>query len=299
MKWGPLVQGELRDPHLIQKAIEQYHVEAVLHFASYAYVGESVENPRKYMRCNVLNGLNLLDAMLATGVRNIIFSSSCATYGIPQRIPIGEDLPQLPVNPYGESKLYMERALQWYGEAYGIRWVALRYFNAAGADPEGQIGEEHTPETHLIPLLIRAALGQGAPVRVFGSDYPTPDGTAIRDYIHVTDLAEAHVLALDYLASGGPSLGLNLGTGKGHSVKEVIDSVERVSGRKVPRQEAPRRPGDPPVLVADASRARQVLTWKPLWEELDAIVSTALEWHRKSIGKAQGEAGSSGAGPKG
>ncbi len=291
VKWGPLVEGDLCEPKMIQKAMEQHSVEAVLHFASYAYVGESVENPRKYMRSNVLNALNVLDAMVAAGVRNIIFSSSCATYGIPTRTPISEDFLQAPVNPYGESKLYIEKALKWYGEAYGIRWVALRYFNAAGADPEGEIGEEHSPETHLIPLVIRAALGKGEPVRVFGTDYPTPDGTAIRDYIHVVDLAEAHVLALDYLRSNGPSLGLNLGTGKGHSVKEVIESVERVSGREVPRQEAPRRAGDPPVLVADASKARDILGWRPLWTELDDIVSTALKWHQSSLGKAKEHTG--------
>jgi len=291
VKWGPLVEGDLCEPQMIQKVMEQNSVEAVLHFASYAYVGESVENPRKYMRSNVLNALNLLDAMVAAGVRNIIFSSSCATYGIPTRTPISEDFLQVPVNPYGESKLYIEKALKWYGEAYGIRWVALRYFNAAGADPEGEIGEEHFPETHLIPLVIRAALGKGEPVRVFGTDYPTPDGTAIRDYIHVVDLAEAHVLALDYLCSNGLSLGLNLGTGKGHSVKEVIESVERVSGREVPRQEAPRRAGDPPVLVADASKARDILGWRPLWTELDDIVNTALKWHQSSLGKAKEHTG--------
>ncbi|MEJ5375783.1 MAG: UDP-glucose 4-epimerase GalE [bacterium] len=282
VKWGPLVQGDLCDANQIHTAIERYGIQAVLHFASYAYVGESVENPRKYMRYNVLNGLNVLDAMVRTGVKDIIFSSTCATYGIPESIPISEDLPQMPVNPYGESKLYMEKALQWYGRAYGIRWVALRYFNAAGADPEGEIGEDHTPETHLIPLVIRAALGKGEPVQVFGTDYQTPDGTAIRDYIHVMDLAEAHILALEHLRSGGPSLGLNLGTGKGHSVKEVIESVERVSGKRVPRMNAPRRAGDPPVLVADASRAREILGWKPQWVELDKIVDTALRWHQRS-----------------
>lgn len=291
VKWGPLVEGDLCDAQMIQKVMEQYSVEAVLHFASYAYVGESVQNPRKYMRSNVLNALNVLDAMVAAGVNNIIFSSTCATYGIPTRTPIREDFLQMPVNPYGESKLYIEKALKWYGEAYGIRWVALRYFNAAGADPEGEIGEEHFPETHLIPLVIRAALGKGEPVQVFGTDYPTPDGTAIRDYIHVSDLAEAHVLALDYLRLNGPSLGLNLGTGKGHSVKEVIESVERVSGREVPRQDAPRRAGDPPVLVADASKAKEILGWRPLWVELDDIVKTALKWHQSSLGKDKGHTG--------
>jgi UDP-arabinose 4-epimerase len=291
VKWGPLVQGDLSDSALIQQVMKEYAVRAVLHFASYAYVGESVENPRKYMRCNVLNGLNLLDAMVAAGVKDMIFSSSCATYGIPSKVPIGEALPQVPVNPYGESKLYMERALQWYGKAYGIRWVALRYFNAAGADPEAEIGEQHDPETHLIPLVIQAALGKGQPVKVFGTDYPTPDGTAIRDYIHVEDLADAHVLALLYLSSGGQSLGLNLGTGQGHSVREVIESVERVSGLSVPRHDAPRRAGDPPVLVADASRARELLGWEPRWVELDKIVETALRWHQgRSAQSAQGRA---------
>lgn len=279
VQWGPLVEGDLADGVFVRSVLKEHRIQAVLHFAAYAYVGESVENPRKYMRCNVLNGLNLLDAMVEVGVREIIFSSTCATYGIPDKMPMTEDLPQHPVNPYGESKLFIERALDWYGRAYGIRWVALRYFNAAGADPDAEIGEEHSPETHLIPLVIRAALGKSPHVSVFGTDYPTPDGTAIRDYIHVTDLAEAHVLALRYLQSGGPSLGLNLGTGEGHSVREVIRAVELACRQPVPVRDAPRRPGDPPALVADASKARQVLGWRPRWVELDGIVETALRWH--------------------
>ncbi|MGQ9858046.1 MAG: UDP-glucose 4-epimerase GalE [Thermodesulfobacteriota bacterium] len=279
VRWGPLVVGDLGDPDLLKTVIQDYRIQAVLHFAAYAYVGESVENPRKYMRFNVINALNLLDAMVEMGVRDIIFSSTCATYGIPDKVPMSEEMPQRPVNPYGESKLFIERALDWYGKAYGIRWVALRYFNAAGADPHGEIGEEHCPETHLIPLVIQAALGRSKHVSVFGTDYPTQDGTAVRDYVHVQDLAEAHVLAMRYLQSGGSSLGLNLGTGQGHSVRQVIKAVEMVSGRTVPVRDEARRPGDPPALVADPSKATRLLGWRAKFASLEDIVETALRWH--------------------
>ena len=279
VRWGPLVVGDLADRGLLQAVLREYRVEAVVHFAAYAYVPESVSNPRKYFRNNVANTLNLLEAMLDNGVRHIVFSSSCASYGLPESVPIREDHPQRPVNPYGESKLFVERVLDSYGQAYGLSWMSLRYFNAAAADPEGEIGEQHEPETHLIPLVIQAALGKRPFVEIYGTDYPTPDGTAVRDYIHVTDLAEAHVLALRYLANGGGSLALNLGTGKGHSVREVVQAVERVSERRVPVRETGRRAGDPPALVADASRASQVLGWRPRYPELDSIVEAAWRWH--------------------
>lgn len=279
VRWGALVEADLGDRAAVRAALEGYGVRAVIHFAAWAYVGESMRDPAGYFRNNVVHSLELLDAMRDAGVDVIVFSSSCATYGLPEVLPIPEDHPQRPVSPYGESKLVVERALQWYGQAYGLRWLALRYFNAAGADPEGELGEVHDPETHLIPRAILAALGQAGPLQVYGTDYPTPDGTAIRDYVHVADLAEAHVLGLRYLLDGGESTALNLGTGCGHSVREVVAAVERVGGRPVPLREAPRRPGDPPALVADARRARQVLGWQPRYSDLDAIVETAWRWH--------------------
>jgi UDP-glucose-4-epimerase GalE len=244
-------------------------------------VGESVQKPRKYYWNNVVNTLHLLDAMLEGGVQRIVFSSSAATYGNPQKVPIPEDHPKQPVNPYGETKLAMERALQWYGNAYGLKWVALRYFNAAGADPDGELGESHDPEAHLIPLTLQAALGQRPHVEIYGTDYPTPDGTAIRDYIHVTDLADAHVRALEYLANGGESRALNLGTGHGYSVREVINAAGKISPHPVPFREGPRRAGDPPVLVADPRHAGTVLGWKPQHSELETIIRDAWNWHSK------------------
>ena len=277
VKWGPFVEGDLADGALIKDVLEQYAVTAVVHFAAYAYVGESVVHPRKYFRNNVAGTLNLLDAMLDTGVRDIVFSSTCATYGVPRNVPIGEDHPQAPVNPYGETKLAIERALHWYQRAYPIRFAALRYFNAAGADPDGEIGEDHDPETHLIPLAIEAAVGTGE-LSIFGTDYPTPDGTAIRDYIHVADLADAHVRALAKLRDGTKALRLNLGTGEGHSVRAVVAAVAKVTGRPVRSREVGRRAGDPPALVADARQAGEVLGWKPRYPELDVIVEHAVRW---------------------
>jgi UDP-arabinose 4-epimerase len=279
VKWGPLVEGDLARPDQIERALVEHRITAVIHFAAYAYVGESMTDPGKYFRNNVSGTINLLDAMVKAGVRDIVFSSTCATYGEPVAVPIGEEHPQAPVNPYGESKLAVERILHWYGQAHGLRYAALRYFNAAGADPDGELGEEHAPETHLIPLAITAALGSGNTLQMFGTDYPTPDGTAVRDYIHVADLADAHVKALAALAKGTPSLRLNLGTGRGHSVREVIAAVERVSGRKVPVREAGRRAGDPPALVADARRAQAELAWTPKYPEIDVIVEHAYRWH--------------------
>jgi UDP-arabinose 4-epimerase len=280
VKWGPFVEGDLADQALLRKTLHDYEIDAVMHFAAYAYVGESMEDPGKYFRNNVTNTINLLDAMVETGVGRIVFSSTCATYGVPSEVPIGEDHPQQPINPYGESKLFIERALRWYGEAHGVRAYALRYFNAAGADPDGEIGEDHDPETHLIPLVIQAALGQRDNVKIFGTDYETPDGSAVRDYIHVTDLAEAHVLAIARLLEGGDSRYLNLGTGTGHSVKNVVSAVERISGLPVNAIEAPRRAGDPPMLVAKPGAAAEVLGWTPRHSDLESIVATALRWHQ-------------------
>lgn len=279
VRWGPLVSGELSDRTALVAAMRQHSVIAVMHFAAFAYVGESVADPELYYRNNVIGTLNLLGAVRETGVGSIVFSSTCAVYGEPDEIPMRETLPLSPVNPYGETKLAIERALAWYAGAYGIRYAALRYFNAAGADPEGEIGEDHDPETHVIPLAIRAALGQGGPISVFGTDYPTADGSAIRDYIHVTDLADAHVRAVGYIEKGGTSAAINLGTGRGNSVFELIAAIERVSGRKVPRKLAPRRPGDPPALVADPSLAARLLDWRAKHSDIDTIVQTALAWH--------------------
>jgi UDP-glucose-4-epimerase GalE len=281
VKWGPLVEGDLAHPEQIERAIVEHGVTAVIHFAAYAYVGESMTDPGKYFRNNVSGTINLLDAMVKTGVRDIVFSSTCATYGEPIAVPISEDHPQAPVNPYGESKLAVERILHWYGQAHGIRYAALRYFNAAGADPDGEVGEDHAPETHLIPLAIEAALGNGT-LQMFGTDYATPDGSAVRDYIHVADLARAHILALAELRKGTPSLKLNLGTGRGHTVREVIAAVERASGRKVPVREVGRRAGDPPALVADARRAAEVLSWRPQYPQIDVIVEHAFKWREKA-----------------
>ena len=282
VKWGASVEGDLADTRLLATTLKTHRVEAILHFAASIEVGESVENPRKYFWNNVVNTLRLLDAALEEGVQAIVFSSSAAVYGNPEKIPIPENHPARPVNPYGETKRMMERALEAYGAAYGIRWVALRYFNAAGADPDGELGEEHDPESHLIPLVIQAALGRRPHVEVYGTDYPTPDGTAIRDYIHIVDLADAHVRALEYLARGGGSMVLNLGTGTGHSVRDVIAAVGRMCEGRVPFRDAPRRAGDPPVLVADPARAMEVLNWKPQHPGLDSIVESAWKWHSRS-----------------
>ncbi|MFO1434438.1 MAG: UDP-glucose 4-epimerase GalE [Candidatus Competibacteraceae bacterium] len=283
VKWGPFIQGDLAEPALLRQVLRTHEIQAVVHFAAYAYVGESMQDPGKYFRNNVVNTINLLDAMVAGGVHSLVFSSTCATYGLPEVLPIAEDQPQRPVNPYGESKLFIERALQWYGCAHGLRSVALRYFNAAGADVSGEIGEDHDPETHLIPLVIQAALGRRPQVDIYGTDYPTPDGSAIRDYIHVSDLASAHIKALDYLLAGGESVALNLGTGQGHSVREVITTVEAVGGRSVPARQASRRAGDPPVLIAAGERARRLLGWEPRLSDLPTIVATAWRWHERAI----------------
>jgi UDP-arabinose 4-epimerase len=282
VRWGPLIEADLGDRNALDRIFTQYPIEAVLHFAAFAYVGESMQFPDLYFRNNLVNTLGLLEAMRARGVRQIVFSSTCATYGNPVQIPITEEHPQQPVNPYGESKRMVERLLYWWGCIHGLRWVALRYFNAAGADPQGELGENHSPETHLIPLAISAAMELSKALEIYGTDYDTPDGTAIRDYLHVTDLAVAHLAALRYLEGGGTSTAFNLGTGRGHSVREVTSMVERVSGRKVPVRESGRRSGDPACLIADAAKARELLKWLPEHSTLDEIVQTAWNWKAKS-----------------
>ncbi len=280
VRWGPLIEGELADRTRLAAALAEHRVSAVMHFAAYAYVGESVADPALYYRNNLGGTLTLLEAMRDAGVGQIVFSSTCAIYGIPDAVPIAENAAQHPVNPYGETKLAIERALHWYGEAYGMRTATLRYFNAAGADAEGEIGECHEPETHLVPLVLQAALGQRPQLDIYGTDYPTPDGTAIRDYVHVDDLAIAHLRALERLRDGSASLAVNLGTGSGHSVRQVIAASERVSGRRVPVRPAPRRPGDPPALVADPGLAAELLGWRAQYSDLDTIIRTALAWHQ-------------------
>lgn len=279
VRWGPLIEGDLADDDFVRNVLHDHDVKAVIHFAASAYVADSVRDPRHYFRNNVQNTLSLLGAMLDADVRTIVFSSSCTTYGAPEMLPIREDHPQRPVNPYGESKLFIERALHWYGQAYGLRWAVLRYFNAAGADPEGEIGERHDPETHLIPLVIEAALGNRPCFDMYGTDYPTPDGTAVRDFVHVTDLADAHTRALRHLVDGGANLTLNLGTGQGHSVREVVAAVEQVARRPVPVREATRRSGDPAALVADPRLANEMLGWRPRYTELNDVVGSAWRWH--------------------
>lgn len=278
---GELVLGRCGDAALLDALFSAQRFDGVLHFASFIQVGESVKEPAKYYRNNVGETLVLLERMAAHGVGHFIFSSTAAVFGEPQRIPIGEDHPRAPINPYGHSKAMVEQMLMDFDHAYGLRSVALRYFNAAGADPQGRIGERHEPETHLIPLTLQAVLGRRPSLSVFGRDYETPDGTCIRDYIHVEDLADAHLLALEYLWSGGKSTAFNLGNGAGFSVQEVLDAVARVTGKSVPAQDALRRAGDPARLVADASRARSVLHWRPRYPELDVIVRHAWQWEQK------------------
>jgi UDP-arabinose 4-epimerase len=281
VRWGPLVEGDLADRELLAATLKRHAIAAVMHFAAFAYVEESVKRPELYFRNNVINSLGLFEAMLAANVKRIVFSSTCATYGVPTEMPIRETTPQRPVNPYGEGKLMVERALSWLGPAHGLKHTCLRYFNAAGADPDCETGENHDPETHLIPLILDAALKRRARIDIYGTDYPTPDGTAVRDYIHVQDLAEAHVKALQYLEGGGDSVALNLGTGRGCSVRETIAAAERVTGLAIPRQESPRRAGDPPMLVADPSLVGKVLGWQARMSGMDNIIANAWAWHNR------------------
>jgi UDP-glucose-4-epimerase GalE len=274
-----LIVGDLAETDRVDQALVQHRIEAVMHFAAFAYVGESVTDPGKYYRNNLVNTLGLMECMRRNGVGRFVFSSTCATYGVPQQVPITEDEPQKPINPYGSGKLAVEWALRDYAAAYGWGFAALRYFNAAGASADGAIGEDHEPETHLIPLVLQAVMGRRPHVEVFGTDYPTPDGTCIRDYIHVDDLAEAHRLALERLGPGS-ALFYNVGTGRGYSVREVIRTAEEVTGKQVPVKEGPRRPGDPPALVAASEKVQRELGWRPRYAELRPIVETAWNWHR-------------------
>jgi len=281
VKWGPLELGDVRDEERLTAVARKHSPDLVMHFAALAYVGESMADPSTYYDVNINGTACLLRAMRAADIGRIVFSSTCATYGIPQQMPISETTPQEPINPYGFTKLVAERMMRDFETAYGLQWAALRYFNAAGCDPDGEIGESHDPETHVIPLALMAALGMGPGFKALGDDYDTPDGSAVRDYIHVSDLAAAHVKAAEYLGEDNPSVALNLGTGTGTTVFELVAAIERVSGLTVPMTVAPRRPGDPPQLFACADKARDVLGWEPLHSSIDDIVRTALAWMRR------------------
>ena len=278
VKWGPLVEGDVRDPRALAAAFAEHRPQMVMHFAALAYVGVSVREPASYYETNVVGTLTLLRAMVEAGVKAIVFSSTCATYGEPDVLPIDETAPQNPINPYGRTKLMAEQLLKDFETAYGLRWAALRYFNAAGADPDGEIGEEHDPETHAIPLALQSALGLRGAFEILGTDYPTPDGSAVRDYIHVTDLADAHVRAAEHLAGGGPSIALNLATGVGVSVRQIVGAASKATGRATPTVEAPRREGDPAALYATGGKAREVLGWTPRFTDIDETVATAARW---------------------
>ncbi|MFA4885159.1 MAG: UDP-glucose 4-epimerase GalE [Desulfotomaculaceae bacterium] len=278
-----LVRGDTSDTRLMEELFKKHKIEAVMHFAASSQVGESVRHPSGYYHNNVVKGLALLDAMVQAGVPYLVFSSTAAVYGEPKEVPITEEHPALPTNPYGATKLALESAMRWYSDAYGLRFTSLRYFNAAGADPAGDIGEDHDPETHLIPLALRVALGILPHLEIFGDDYPTPDGTCIRDYVHVNDLAAAHVLALDKMASGGPSTVYNLGNGSGYSVLEVIKAAGEVTAKPVKVKFGARRPGDPAVLVAGSQKIKDELGWEPRFVDLRSIVDTAWRWHHSHL----------------
>src|SRR5688572_3860160 len=283
VRWGPMIEGDLRDGAALRAAMRETRPEAVIHFAALALVGESEKEPARYWDVNVGGTLRLLEAMRDASVPHLVFSSTCAVYGEPEEVPIREAAPHRPVSPYGASKSTCERMMLDFDRAHGLRSMRLRYFNAAGADPDGEIGEWHEPETHLIPVTLDAVLGRRSYLEIFGSDYPTPDGTAVRDYLHVMDLADAHVAALERLLDGAPSDALNLGTGHGTSVTELIRAVEAVTGNTVPVRAAPRRAGDPPALVADPARAEAVLGWRAK-RDLDEMIATAWRWHQRLVG---------------
>ncbi len=280
----PLVVGDISDRILLDRLFQDYPIGAVMHFSAYAYVGESVTDPAKYYRNNVMGTLTLLEAMVAAGISRFVFSSTCATYGVPQAIPLTEDHPQAPINPYGHSKLMVEQILRDFEGAYGLKSVIFRYFNAAGADPQGRLGEDHQPETHLIPLVLQTALGQRSAITIFGTDYDTPDGTCLRDYIHVTDLAQAHLLGLEYLLAGGETNTFNLGNGNGFSVRQVIDSARFITNHGIPVVESDRRPGDPPALVGSSAKAQAILGWLPQYADLNLMVTHAWQWHQQRHG---------------
>jgi len=284
VRWGPLEEGDILDRSRLDQVIAAYRPAAVMHFAAYAYVGESVADPRRYYRNNVAGTLSLLESVVDHDIERFVFSSSCATYGVPVAIPIPESHDQHPITPYGRSKRIIEQMLEDFGAAYGLRSTSLRYFNAAGADADGLIGEDHDPETHLIPLALDAAAGRRSEITVFGDDYDTPDGTCIRDYVHVSDLAGAHMLALRALESGSASAAYNLGTGAGYSVREVVQMVREVTGRHLRETTGSRRAGDPPRLISDASRIRRELGWSPRFPDLRTMVETAWNWHRARFG---------------
>lgn len=285
VKWGPFIKGDIADVALVRELLRAYSISSVLHFAGSGSVAESMENAAKYFNNNLRSGLALLEAMIEAGAKTIVFSSTCAVYGDSVEIPIAESTKTSPINPYGESKLMFEGCLRWYARVHGLRWLALRYFNAAGADPDGEIGEEHDPETHLVPCVIRTALGMQDCLTIYGSAYPTPDGTCVRDYVHVTDLARAHVRAMQHLWTMPHGYGdaVNLGTGQGHSVSEVVREVERVAGRRVNVSWAAPRPGDPPALVAAVGKAARDLGWVPALSSLESLVDTAHRWHSRSL----------------
>jgi UDP-glucose-4-epimerase GalE len=283
VQFGPLEEGDIRDAARLDDVLARHRPTAIMHFAAFAYVGESVSEPWLYYDNNFVGALTLIEAARKSGIDNFIFSSSCATYGTPERQPISEDADQSPINAYGRSKLMVEFALRDYGKACGLRSVSLRYFNACGADPAGDIGEWHDPEPHLIPRVLMAAAGEIDAIDVFGTDYPTPDGTAVRDYIHVGDLADAHVAALRYLQNGGGATALNLGTGRGHSVRDVIESAKRATGRAIPVRYGPRRDGDPPVLLADVSLSKSTLGFEAKWMDMETIIASAWKWYRRGI----------------
>lgn len=284
VQWGPVVEGDIADQELMRQAIRQYQPVAVFHFAAFTYVGESVQQPIRYYMNNVVGTLRLLEVMVQENVKHFVFSSTCATYGNPQTPVLAEDHPQKPLNPYGSSKLMVEQILHDLDAAHGLKSVCLRYFNASGADPDAQIGEHHEPESHLIPLLLDVAMGRRQSITVFGNDYPTPDGTCVRDYIHVLDLAQAHVKALTYLQSGKPSTAFNLGNGNGFSVQDVISVVEKVTGKQIPIVMGERRDGDAPALVANFAKAKSILDWQPEYADLETIVRHAWAWHQKRFG---------------
>jgi len=279
-----LIEGDTNDRALLDNLFASRNIGAVMHFAAYAYVGESVTQPGKYYRNNVVGTLTLLEAMLAANIKSFVFSSTCATYGVPNQVPIPENHPQDPINPYGMTKLMVEAILKDFDRAHEFRSVCFRYFNAAGADPEGRLGEDHNPETHLIPLVLQTAMGIRDSIAIFGTDYPTRDGTCVRDYIHVTDLASAHVLGLEYLLKGGKSEFFNLGNGSGFTVKEVIEASRQVTGREIAAVEHDRRPGDPPALVGSSERAIAALGWQPLYADIETILTHAWNWHQKRHG---------------
>ena len=285
VRWGPFVQGDVRDADTIGRTLRQFRPGGVIHFAALAYVGESVADPAKYYANNVVGTLTLVEAMRDAGVENIVFSSSCATYGTPDHSPIREDAPTRPISPYGRGKLMAEQILSDIGHAHGLRSVVLRYFNATGADPDGEIGERHDPETHLIPRALMAAAGLIPSFELFGDDHPTPDGTCIRDFIHVADLARGHGLALDWLEHGGASITLNLGTGTGTSIREILDRIAHLTGRRVPLVIGPRREGDPPAIWADATKARELLGFVPLCSDIDTIIRSAWNFLRHGTGR--------------